>query len=73
MTRIIEQIDRYSIRRADTFTGFEVYRDEGAAAVRCARIGYPGAVGIARARAEIERRIALDTHLQSIPTATRHR
>ena len=36
--------------------GFEVYRHEGCASVRCARIGFTGKAGLDRAKAEIARR-----------------
>ncbi len=39
--------------------GFDVYKVCGTHSQRCARIGFTGAAGMQRARAEIERRQAL--------------
>jgi hypothetical protein len=39
--------------------GFEVYRKTITHSERCARIGFSGADGLARAKAEIERREAI--------------
>jgi hypothetical protein len=40
--------------------GFEVYKTGITHSTRCARIGYTGANGLARAIAEIDRRLALE-------------
>ena len=36
--------------------GYEVYRVEATASIRCASIGYEGNMGFSRAKAEAERR-----------------
>ncbi len=52
--QILYSTDRHYIVRATK--GFEVYRNETTAAVRCATIGYEGQKGLDRAIAEIKRR-----------------
>lgn len=53
---IVYQAGPFSVRPARV--GYEVYRDSATHAVRVAVIGYAGAPGIARARAEADRRYA---------------
>lgn len=57
MTRlsdIVYEQGRHWVAR--TPKGFEVYRIDGVASVRCAVIGFVGQKGLERAKAEIERR-----------------
>ena len=57
--RIMFEKGDYYITRAQSFKGFEVYKYfNHIAAVRCASIGFTGQIGLDRAKAEIERRIA---------------
>lgn len=51
---IIYQTSNYHVVRAPY--GFDVYRNEGTGAVRCARIGYKGDKGLQRAKDEIAKR-----------------
>lgn len=53
---IVYQAGPFSVRPARV--GYEVYRDTSTAAVRVAVIGYQGDPGLARARAEADRRYA---------------
>ena len=56
MTDIVHETAQHFVVRLPDGKGFEVYRYDGVAAVRCARIGYPGDKGLQRAKLEIERR-----------------
>lgn len=56
-TEIVFEKWPFWIRRATEFKGFEVYRCSSTHSVRVARIiGYEGEVGLAKAKAEIDRR-----------------
>ncbi len=52
--QIVFETNKHWVMRVDY--GFEVYRNEATASVRCARIGYHGQKGLDFAKAEIERR-----------------
>jgi hypothetical protein len=54
LSDIVHETERHFVIRVDS--GFEVYRNDGVAAVRCARIGYRGDDGLGRAICEVERR-----------------
>jgi hypothetical protein len=54
MRAILYANGRYTVRKAAK--GYEVYRDDVTAAVRCAIIGYEGNEGLARAIAEADKR-----------------
>lgn len=51
------EADGYFVLRVKT--GFEVYKTGITHATRCASIGFKGDAGLARAKAEIDRRAAL--------------
>lgn len=45
---------------------FEVYKVGITHSTRCAQIGYPGEVGLQKAKAEIDRRIARDQEIAAL-------
>lgn len=56
--QILYETGDYFVTRADTFKGFQVWRNVGTHAASVARIGYEGQKGLDRAKAEADRRRA---------------
>ncbi len=59
--KILFERDPYWVCAATSFKGFEVWRCGATHSVRVARIGYEGEVGMEKAKAEIQRRLNVET------------
>jgi len=57
---ILYEKGRYWVMKA-LKGGYEVYKTGITHSTRCAQIGFPGEVGLERAKTEIDRRIAADS------------
>lgn len=63
--KIIYERGPFWVTPATEYNGFDVLQNFGSHSRRVARIGYPGAGGIEKAKTEIARRIASDPWLSA--------
>ena len=54
---VLEEGEYWALRVSK---GFEIYKIGATASTRCAQIGYEGDIGMAKVRAEVDRRQAVD-------------